>query len=75
VKDWTVQVDDEEYEPDENILKQVIVLSPHSYREEEETEETQEEMNEMRERAGIQPKNIFKEQDKEIKAFKAMAGL
>lgn len=75
VKDWTVQVNDEEYEPDENILKQVIVISPHAYREEEETEEAEEKMNEMRERAGIQPKNIFKEQDKEIKAFKAMAGL
>ena len=75
IKDWTVEVDDEEYEPDENILKQVIVLSPHEYREEEETEEVTDEMNEMRERAGIQPKNIFKEQDKEIKAFKAMAGL
>ena len=51
------------------------MLSPHEYREEEETEEVADEMNEMRERAGIQPKNIFKEQDKEIKAFKAMAGL
>jgi hypothetical protein len=75
LKDWTIEVDEEEYEPDENILKQVIVLSPHEYRDEEETEEAQETMNEMRERAGIQPKNNFKEQDSEIKAFKAMAGL
>jgi hypothetical protein len=75
VNDWTIQVDEEDYEPDENILKQVIKLSPHEYREEEESEEAQEEMNEMRERAGLDPKNLVKEQDSELKAFKAMAGL
>jgi hypothetical protein len=75
VKDWTIQVDEEEHEPDENVLKQVMTLSPHEYRESEDTEEVEEKMNEMRGRAGIEPKNIFKEQDKEIKAFKAMAGL
>lgn len=75
LKDWTIEVDEEEYEPDENILKQVIVLSPHAYREKEESEEAKEKMNEMRDLAGLEPRITTKEQDSELKAFKAMAGL
>jgi ABC-type Fe3+-hydroxamate transport system substrate-binding protein len=74
VKDWTIIVDDEEYSPEEDVLKQVITISPHDYREEVEVEE--EEINEMRERAGLEVKVIHADkQDAEIKAFKAMAGL
>jgi hypothetical protein len=74
VKDWTIIVDDEEHSPEEDILKQVITISPHEYREEEEVEE--EEINEMRERAGLEVKAIHADkQDAEIKAFKSMAGL
>lgn len=74
VKDWTVIVDAEEHEADEDILKQVITISPHDYRETEEVEE--EEINEMRERAGLDVKPIHaNKQDAEIKAFKSMAGL
>ena len=74
VKDWTIVVDDEEYAPEEDVLKQVITISPHDYREEEEVEE--EEINEMRERAGLEVKAIHADkQDDEIKAFKSMAGL
>ena len=74
VKDWTVIVDDEEYSPEEEVLKQVITISPHDYREEVEVEE--EEINEMRERAGLEVKVIHADkQDAEIKAFKSMAGL
>lgn len=73
VKDWTITVDDEEYEPDVTVLKQKIVLSPHEYRVDIEREE---ELNEMRVAAGMQPKDLYtEEQDSEIKAFKAMAGL
>ena len=74
VKDWTIVVDDEEYSPEEDVLKQVITISPHDYRETEEVEE--EEINEMRERAGLEVKAIHADkQDAEIKAFKSMAGL
>jgi len=74
VKDWTIIVDEEEYSPEEEVLKQVITISPHDYREEEEVEE--EEINEMRERAGLEVKVIHADkQDAEIKAFKSMAGL
>ena len=74
VKDWTIIVDEEEYSPEEDILKQVLTISPHDYRETEEVEE--EEINEMRERAGLEVKAIHADkQDAEIKAFKSMAGL
>ena len=74
LKDWTVIVDDEEYEPDAEVLKQVITISPHQYREEVEPDE--EELNEMRERAGLDVKVLHADkQDADIKAFKAMAGL
>ena len=74
VKDWTIIVDEEEYSPEEEVLKQVITISPHDYREEVEVEE--EEINEMRERAGLEVKVLHADkQDADIKAFKAMAGL
>lgn len=74
LKDWTVVVDDEEYEPDAEVLKQVITISPHQYREEVEPDE--EELNEMRERAGLEVKALHADkQDAELKAFKSMAGL
>jgi len=74
VKDWTIIVDEEEYSPEEEVLKQVITISPHDYRETEEVEE--EEINEMRERAGLEVKAIHADkQDADIKAFKSMAGL
>jgi hypothetical protein len=74
VKDWTIIVDEEEYSSEEDVLKQVITISPHDYREEVEVDE--EEINEMRERAGLDVKVIHADkQDAEIKAFKSMAGL
>ena len=74
LKDWTVVVDDEEHEPDTEVLKQVITISPHQYRTEVEPDE--EELNEMRERAGLDVKAIHADkQDADIKAFKSMAGL
>jgi hypothetical protein len=73
LNDWTIIVDDEEYEPSEEVLKQVIVLSPHNYRVEEEREE---DLNEMRHRAGLDVKPIHADkQDADLKAFKSMAGL
>jgi hypothetical protein len=74
LKEWTVVVDDEEYEPETGVLAQVITISPHQYRVEVEPDE--EELNEMRERAGLEVKALHADkQDAEIKAFKSMAGL
>mgnify|MGYP000371135585 CR=1 FL=1 len=61
-------------EADPEILKQVITISPHQYREEVEVED-EEELNEMRQKAGLEPVKVFPEQDAELKAFKSMAGL
>ena len=74
VKDWTIIVDDEEYDPVENILAQVITISPHEYRVEKEQEE---ELNELREIAGLETKNIYDtdESDDELREFKTIAGL
>jgi hypothetical protein len=70
--DYTVEVDEEEYDADEDILKQKIILSPKAYRVEEEREE---ELNEMREIAGLDTVKIHNSQDIELKNFKAIAGL
>jgi hypothetical protein len=72
LKDWTIIVDEEEYEADEDILKQVIIMSPHNYRMEKEDDT---ELNEMRQNAGLDTVSKFTEQDSELKAFKAIAGL
>jgi len=70
VKDWTVEVNEEEYDADPQILRQVITISPHEYRVEEETE-----LNEMRKRAGVNVVNLYGEPDKELKNYISMAGL
>ena len=73
VTDWTIMVNNEEYEPTEEVLKQVIAMSPHNYRVEEEREE---DLNEMRHRAGLDVKPIYtSKQDAELRAFKSIAGL
>lgn len=72
VTDWTVEIDDEDYDADENILKQKIILSPKEYRIEEEREE---ELNEMRTVAGLATTKIHDATDVELKNFKAIAGL
>ena len=74
LKDWTVEVDEESYDADPEILKQVITISPHDYR--EKFEQDEEELNEMRKSAGLDVKAIHADkQDAEIRAFKSMAGL
>ena len=62
LKDWTVKVDDEEYPAEEDVLRQVIVLSPHEYRKEEDTvdNEAEEGLNEVRVAAGLPVKNKYK---------------
>lgn len=71
LNEWTVQVEDEDYEPEEQILKQVIICNPNEYKVEKEKED---ELNEMRGIAGLDAKPIY-EKDKEIKDFLSSAGL
>lgn len=70
--EWTVQIDDEDYEPNEKIMRSILILNPNEYREDEEDSEN--ELNEMRVIAGLSTKKIY-EQDEAIRALKAMAGL
>lgn len=70
VKDWTIVVKDQEYDADEQQLSQVIVLSPHQYRQNKELG-----LNEMRELSGMEPKKIFNKKDNSLKDFLSKAGL
>jgi hypothetical protein len=72
VEDWTISIDEEEYDVDPEVLKQVITISPHEYRVEE---ENQEDLNEMRRRAGLETVKLYGKPDSEIQAYIAMAGL
>lgn len=71
VTDWTIVVDEEDYDCDVDVLKQVIILNPAKYKMEVEDEE---ELNEMREIAGLDRKKIY-EKDNEILDFVSKAGL
>jgi len=70
VSDWTIRVDDEDYEPEEQILSQVIICNPNKYKMENEEEE----LNEMRKTAGLDVKPLYKV-DTELKDFLSKAGL
>ena len=56
VGDWTIEIDNTEYEASEEIMKEKMILNPNEYKIEKdsEEEETDEELNEMRLRAGIE---------------------
>ena len=77
LKDWTVEINEEEYDADEDMIKQVITISPHEYREEEEETsiESEEGLNEMRKRAGLETVKLYGKPDQELAAFITMAGL
>ena len=70
INEWIVEVDGEEYDADEDVLKQVMKLSPHEYR-----LESEEGLNEMRQLSGMETTKQFNEQDEAIKHFKSLAGL
>lgn len=70
VKDWTVVANDEEYEADADVLKQVLILSPGDYKK----SKGDEELNEMRQIAGLDNKNIYNIDD-EIRKYITNAGL
>ena len=72
LKEWAVNIDEQDYPAEAEVIKDLITISPHEYREENE-EET--ELNEMRKRAGLETVSIYGEPDSELKAFISMAGL
>lgn len=76
LKDWTVEVEGEEYDADEEILHQAIICNPNEYKidHDEEEQEEDEKLNEVRVRAGLQPKTYHSD-DEYIKQLKSMAGM
>lgn len=69
--DWTIEVDDEEYDADKEILSQVLILNPNEYKMEKE-----EELNEMRTLANLEVTSPYVDQDDPyIKNLKSMAGI
>lgn len=75
VGDWTVEIDNDEYEASEEIMKEKMILNPNEYKIEKGPEEKPDnDLNEMRLRAGIEVKTTYVE-DEYIKNIKAIAGL
>jgi len=72
LNEWSVTIDQKDYQADTEVLKDLITISPHEYREENEDES---ELNEMRHRAGLDTVKLHGEPDSELKAFISMAGL
>jgi hypothetical protein len=72
--DWKVELDGEEYEASEELLKDKMILNPNEYKmkKEPDEEESDEDLNEMRLRAGINVKSNYVE-DEYIKNLKAIA--
>lgn len=70
VTDWTVNVNEQGYDADVDVLKEVIVLTPEQYK----LEKGDEELNEMRAIAGLENKNLHNIDD-EIRKYISNAGL
>lgn len=71
LSDWTASVDGEDYDADQEVLSQAIILNPNEYKMEREKEEK---LNEFRHRAGLPVKSVY-EEDEYIKSIKTMAGI
>lgn len=71
LKDWTVEIEGDEVDADEELMRQKMILNPNEYKNQKESEE---EINEVRELAGLETKQLYQE-DEYIKNLKAIAGL
>jgi hypothetical protein len=69
---WKVQVKDKDYAAEVDVLKSVIILSPHQYRK---INDKEEDLNEMRNLSGLNTKNIFGQPDELLRDFISKAGL
>ena len=71
LKDYTIVYNEEDYDANPDILKQVIILNPADYKKQVDKED---ELNEMRKIAGLDNKNVH-DIDEEIRKFITNAGL
>jgi hypothetical protein len=69
-KEWTVTINDEDFECDISQIKSQMILSPQEYRETKE-----EDLNEMRALSGSAPKKLYGKHDSILKDFISKAGL
>jgi len=74
--EWTAEIDGDEYQASEEIMKEKMILNPNEYKMEKESDEISDEsesdLNEMRLRAGLDVKTTYVEDDY-IKNLKAIA--
>ena len=73
LKDWTVEIDGDEYDADEEIIRQKMILNPNEYEEKRQVSEV--EINEMRTLAGLETELRYDPKDDYIRSLQAMAGL
>ena len=71
LKDWSVDIEGDEVDADEELIRQKMILNPNEYKKKNENEE---DINEVRELAGLETKKLYQE-DEYIKNLKAIAGL
>ena len=71
LKDWTVEIEGEDYDADEETIRSHMILNPNEYKMEKEKDEK---LNEFRTIAGLRTKPLY-ENDTYIKNLKAIAGL
>lgn len=72
LRDWTVTIDGDDYDPDPQIIGQKIATSPAQYRKEKDAEE---ELNEMRDLARVERVKIHDTSDDLLQQYKNIAGL
>jgi len=70
VKDWEITYDGNDYPFDKEVLVDVLILSPQSYREAHEFE-----LNEMRMASGIPHKNVYQNTDEDLNKMRTAANL
>ncbi len=74
LKDWIVDIEGDEVDADEEIIRQKMILNPNEYKAEQDQDE--EDLNEMRTIARIPNKPMYDEPtDPDIKNMKTLAGL
>jgi hypothetical protein len=71
LKDWTVEIEGDDYDANEETIRHHMILNPGEYKLEREKDEK---MNEFRTMAGLKTKPLY-ENDSYIKNLKAIAGL
>ena len=71
LKDWEVEIDGENYDANEKILRQVIIVNPNEYIIDKENEE---DLNEMRLRAGLDTHQVYNDNEY-TRYIKSLAGM